>query len=117
MATRTVLTSQRIQTIGGQVISFQAFDAVNGMEVKNVGIQVVLVKCASSPDAVNVNIPSAVDPFNRLGDVGKSCTVGDGINAFGPFVVPTNWGDGASKLFIDGTGSTGSPMIAVIEVG
>jgi len=117
MATRTVLTSQRLQSIGGQTISFVAFDQVNGMKVKNVGIQVVLVKCSTAPDAVSVNIPSAVDPFNRLGDVGELVNVGVGLAAFGPFVVPTNWGDGASELFIDGTGSTGSPLIAIIEVG
>lgn len=114
---RTVLTSQRLQSVDGQTLTFTGFDSVNGMQVKNVGIQVVLVKCTSSPDAINVKIPSVADPFNRLGDVLKSVSNTDGIVAFGPFTVPTIWGDGASQLFIDGTGSTGSPLIAVIEVG
>lgn len=114
---RTVLTSQRLQSIGGQGVTFAAFDQVNGMQVKNVGIQVVLVKCTTSPDAVNVKVLSTIDPFNRLGDQLKSVSFTDGVVAFGPYVVPTIWGDGASQLFIDGTGSTGSPLIAVIEVG
>jgi hypothetical protein len=112
---RTVLTSQRLQAIGGQEVTFQAFDSANGHQVKNVGIQVVLVKLATG-ETLTVTIPSVADPYNRVGDQSK-VLAGPTVEAFGPYVVPTIWGDGAAQLFIDGTGASGSPVIAVIEVG
>lgn len=112
---RTVLTSQRLQTIGGQDLTFATFDKTNGHEVKNVGIQVVLVKLEAAA-SITIQIPSVADPFSRVGDISKAL-VGPIEEAFGPFVTPTIWGDGASKLFIDSVSGTGTIQVAVIEVG
>jgi len=115
MAARTTIAVQRLQAQGGQDITFSAIDFVNGMQCQSLGIEVVLVKLAAGEQAT-ITIPSVADPFNREGDLSKTLN-GPVIEAFGPFPVPTIWGDGAAKLFIDGTNGTGSAVIAVIEVG
>lgn len=112
---RTTIAVQRLQALDGQEVTFQNFDAVNGMQCQNLGIQVILVK-AGSGVVVQVGIPSVPDPFDRSGDI--VTTVGpDETVAFGPFTVPTVWGDGAAKLFVDGTATSGTATIAVVEVG
>lgn len=112
---RTVIPVQRLQTLAGQAITYQNFDQANGMQVKNLGIQVVLVRAGSGVSGV-IGIPSVPDPFNRLGDINAAVAQSTDV-AFGPFTVPTNFGDGASTLFINGTNSSGTMQIAVIEVG
>lgn len=115
MAARTTIAVQRLQAQDGQDITFTAFDFVNGMQCQSLGIQVVLVKLAAGEQAT-VTIPSVADPFNRLGNLSKTLN-GPVVEAFGPYPVPTIFGDGAAKLFVDGTNGTGAAVIAVIEVG
>ncbi len=112
---RTTIAVQRLQAQGGQDVTFQAYDFVNGMQTTNLGIQVALVRLVAG-EQCTVKIPSVADPFARVGDITKVLN-GPITEAFGPFPVPTIWGDGARTLFIDGTNGTGSATIAVIEVG
>jgi hypothetical protein len=115
MAARTSIAVQRLQAQSGQEITFQAFDFVNGMQCQSLGIEVAIVKLGAG-EQMTVTVPSVADPFNRLGDLTKTLN-GPIIESFGPYPVPTVFGDGASKLFFDGTNGTGSAVIAVIEVG
>lgn len=111
MAARTEIAVQRLQAQAGQDITFQALDTVNGMQCQNLGIEVALVNVVSG--SATITIPSVADPFDRTGDL-VTVVTGPITKAFGPYPVPTIWGDGARKLFIDGTGTA---TIAVIEVG
>jgi hypothetical protein len=113
MALRTVITAQNLSSLDGQVITFQSIDSVNGMQVKNTGSQVVLVNVPAG-GAVTVTFPSQPDAYNRVGDKTKVCA--PGVTAFGSFIPEVNWGDAAAQLFMDFTGSSGSPTVAVVTV-
>lgn len=113
MALRTVITPQNLSSLDGQVITFQSIDSVNGMQVKNTGSQVVLVNVPAG-GAATITFPSQPDAFNRTGDKTKVCA--PGITAFGPFVPPVNWGDGAAQLFMDFSGTSGGPTVAVVTI-
>lgn len=110
---RTTLTAQKLQTLAGQDITFQAIDSVNGNQVRNTGIQVVLVKTPAG-GAVTVSFPTQPDPFNRNSPVPSGAQGADRVTAYGPFTVPAIWGDAATLLFIDYSGITGSAQVAVI---
>ena len=114
MALRTVITPQNLSALGGQDITFQSIDQTNGMQVKNTGSQVVLVNVPSG-GAVTITFPSQPDAYDRTGDKTKSLT-GPIIEAFGPFIPEVNWGDAAAQLFMDFSGSSGSPTIAVVTI-
>ncbi len=111
---RTTLTAQKLQTLAGQAVTFQAIDAVNMMQVKNTGVQVVLVKTAVG-DAVTVSFPSQADPFNRQGTILTAQAVSR-EDAYGPFTTPNIWGDAATQLYVDFSGVTGTPQIAVVTI-
>lgn len=115
MAARTTIAVQRLQAQNGQEITFQAVDFVNGMQCQSLGIEVFLVKLAAG-EQCTITVPSVADPFDRTGDLTRTLN-GPTVEAFGPYPVPTIWGDGAAKLFLDGTNGTGSAVVAVIEVG
>jgi len=113
MALRTVITPQNLSALGGQIVTFQSIDSVNGMQVKNTGSQVILINVPAG-GAVTVTFPSQPDAFNRVGDQTKVCA--PGITAFGPFIPEVNWGDAAAQLFMDFTGSSGGPTIAAVTI-
>ena len=115
MAVRTVITPQNLSTFAGQVVTTVGCDQVNGMQVKNTGIQVVLIKTGPG-DSINVTFASQPDAFNRKSDVGPIAVGPNSLVAFGPFIPPVNFGDGAAQLFIDFTGSSGNPQIAAITI-
>lgn len=114
MAVRTVITAQNLEALGGQAVTFEAIDSTNGMQVKNTGSQVVLVKAANG-EAVIVTFPSQPDAYDRVGDKVKTVT-GPVLEAFGPFIPEVNWGDGAAQLLVDLASVTGSPVIAAVTV-
>lgn len=111
---RTQLTAQKLQTPGGQAITFATADTANGEQVRNTGIQVVIVKTAAG-GGVTVTFPSQPDQNNREGDLTK--VLGASVEeAFGPFVNPLIWGDGSTQLYIDYASATGSVQVAVISI-
>jgi len=112
---RTTITAQKLQTLAGQTVTFQAADAVNGMQVTNTGIQVLLVKTAAG-EAVTVSFPTQPDPFNRTAPVPLSAQAASLERAYGPFTTPSIWGDAATLLFMDFSGITGTPQVAVITI-
>lgn len=114
MALRTVITPQNLSAMAGQAITFQSIDTVNGMQVKNTGSQVILIRTAAG-ETITVNFPSQVDAFNRLGDLGGSQS-GLALKSYGPFLPEVNWGDAAAQLYIDASGSSGNPQVAVVTV-
>jgi hypothetical protein len=115
MALRTVITPQNLSLFAGQAITTQGADQVNGMQVKNTGIQVVLIKTGAA-DSINVTFASQPDAFNRKNDIGPIAVAANSLVAFGPFIPPVNFGDGAAQLFLDFTGSSGNPQVAVITI-
>ena len=112
---RTVIISQPLQTQPGQQINFQPVDGVNGMQVKNTGIQVVLVQTLAG-GAVTVSFPTQPDTFGRTAPIPIGSQGVPQVVAYGPFTQPQIWGDGIVNLFIDFSGISGSPQIAVITI-
>jgi hypothetical protein len=112
---RTTITAQKLQTLAGQAISFQALDSANGMQVKNTGIQVVLVKTEAGA-AATLSFPTQADAFNRTAPVPQGNVGASEVRAFGPFTTPSIWGDAATLLFIDASGVSGSAQVAVITI-
>ncbi len=112
---RTTITAQKLQSLAGQAISYQNVDAPNGMQVRNTGIQVVLVK-TSAGQAVTVSFPTQSDPFNRNAPVPINAQGASVDVAYGPFTTPSIWGDAATLLFIDFSGVSGTPQVAVITI-
>ncbi len=113
---RATITVQKLLAKGGQEVTFQSVDTVNLMQVRNTGVEVVLVRTSGAGSAVSVKFPSVKDPFDRFGDVGPVAIGAEKQYAFGPFTPPTIWGDGASFLFIDPSGVSGTATIAVVSI-
>ncbi len=114
MALRTVITPQNLKTMDGQVLTTQSCDVTNGMQVKNTGSQVVVVKTGAG-EAITVTFASQADAFGRTGDIVKAVPAST-VEFFGPFAPPVNWGDAAAQLFVDFSGSSGNPQIAAITI-
>lgn len=112
---RATITAQKLQTLVGQEVTFQAANAVDGMQVRNTGIQVVLVKTAAGEAAV-VSFPTQPDAFNRTSPIPIGSVAASKVQAFGPFTTPQIWGDASTLLFIDFSGITGTPQVAVITI-
>ncbi len=111
---RTTITPQRLNSVGGEAITFQEIDAANGMQCQNTGGQVLLVQSGTG-DSVTVTIPSQPDAIGRTGnEVGV--VSGFQTKAFGPIIPPEAWGDAAALAFFDFTGKTGSPRVAVVTI-
>lgn len=115
MALRTVINPQNLSLFAGQAITTVGCDQVNGMQVKNTGIQVVFIKTGPG-DSISVTFASQPDSFNRKSDVGPVFVGPNALVAFGPFIPPTNFGDGAAQLFLDFTGSSGNPQVAAVTI-
>lgn len=114
MAIRTVITPQNLSSLLGQALTTQGCDVANGMQMKNTGSQVIVVKTGAG-EAITVTFASQADAFGRTGDITKVVPAST-VMFFGPFIPPVNWGDGAAQLFVDFSGSSGNPQIAAITV-
>ncbi len=112
---RTAITVQRLDTKGGELVTFVGADAVNGMQAQNDGTVTVLVRTGLNA-AVTVKFPSVACQHGRLGDIQVSMTpVTSGqVQSFGPFVDFQNWGDGRGLLFMDFSGVSGQVDVAAV---
>lgn len=111
---RTAITSQKLDTKAGEVITFVAVDQTNGMQVTNTGKQVVLLN-APAAASVSLTVPSVACGHGRTGDASGSITASQ-VKAFGPFEDPLIWGDGTGLLYLNFASLTGSVTIAVVEI-
>lgn len=114
MALRTVITPQNLSAMTGQALTTQSCDVTNGMQIKNTGSQVVVIKTAAG-EAITVTIAAQPDAYGRTGDIVKAVPAST-IEFLGPFIPPVNWGDAAAQLFVDFSGSSGNPQIAAITI-
>lgn len=122
MANRTVITPQSITNRNGAPVTFVPIDAVNGMQYRSTGREVILIRTAFNVSAaVVMKINSLADAKGRFDSAAiatAGVNTGDGtIQQFGPYD-PNIYGDGSGNVTMDfsSTQGTGTQPLAVAVV-
>lgn len=111
---RTIIPTTKLNSKLGVFATGLPIDSLNGMQLRNTGIEVVVLVTGTGSSLV-LNFPSQPDAFGR--SVPVQITQGASqVGYYGPFAPASIWGDAASQLLIDPGVVTGTANIAVISI-